>query len=95
MNRREILKQFLAVGGLYLTTPLVGACQKFATQNSPKTQIAFIKTNDRIKGTAQAIELLQLPKFKKKDLFIKPNFNSADIESRLNHNHEPKISTFR
>ncbi len=80
MNRRELLQQFVGVSGMALVTPLIGACQKTITQNfsNLKTQIAFVKTNDRAKGIAQAIDLLKLPNFKKKDLFIKPNFNSAD-----------------
>lgn len=80
MNRRELLKQFIGVGSLALATPLIGGCQKATTQNFSiaKTQIAFVKTNDRVKGISQAIDLLKLPNFKKKDLFIKPNFNSAD-----------------
>ncbi|HRH40719.1 MAG TPA: DUF362 domain-containing protein [Pyrinomonadaceae bacterium] len=78
MNRRELLKQFLSVGGMALATPLIGACQKVQNLSNTKTQIAFVKTNDRVKGISQAIDLLHLPKFKKKDLFIKPNFNSAD-----------------
>lgn len=80
MNRRELLKQFLGAGGFALAAPLIGACQKRTTQtlSDYKTKIAFVKTNDRAKGIAQAIDLLKLPKFGKKDLFIKPNFNSAD-----------------
>lgn len=80
MNRRELLNQFIGVSSFALATPLIGACQKTATQNfsNAKTKIAFVKTNDRVKGISQAIDLLQLPNFKKKDLFIKPNFNSAD-----------------
>ncbi|MBS1797954.1 MAG: DUF362 domain-containing protein [Acidobacteria bacterium] len=77
MNRRELLQQILGAGGLALAAPLVGACQKKIVSDY-KTKIAFVKTNDRAKGVAQAIDLLKLPKFGKKDLFIKPNFNSAD-----------------
>lgn len=78
MNRRELLQKFIGASGLALATPLIGACQKNTSQNLAKTQIAFVKTNDRVKGISQAIDLLKLPNFKKKDLFIKPNFNSAD-----------------
>jgi uncharacterized protein (DUF362 family) len=80
MNRRELLKHLVGVSGMALATPLIAACQRVSvkTFNDTKTQIAFVKTNDRVKGIAQAIELLKLPKFNKKDFFIKPNFNSAD-----------------
>lgn len=84
MNRRELLKQFIAVSGMALATRLIGACQK--TQNLAKTQIAFVKTNDRVKGISQAIDLLKLPNFRKKDLFIKPNFNSEDETPGSTHN---------
>jgi uncharacterized protein (DUF362 family) len=88
MNRRELLQQFLGIGGLALATPLIGACQKTVTQNlvKAKTQVAFVKTNDRLKGINQAIDLLKLPNFNKKDLFIKPNFNSADETPGSTHN---------
>ncbi len=88
MNRRELLKQFIGVGGLAFATPLIGACQKSTTQSlsNYKTKIAFIKTNDRTKGIAQAIDLLKLPNFAKRDLFIKPNFNSADETPGSTHN---------
>ena len=89
MNRRELLKQFLSAGGAALATPLIGACQKGAAPkiDGARTQkIAFVKTNDRAKGINQAIELLRLPKFTKKDLFIKPNFNSADLAPGSTHN---------
>lgn len=80
MNRRELLKQLAGVGGMFLASPLIGACQTGSrkTLSDVKTKIAFVKTNDRVKGINQAIDLLKLDKFKKKELFIKPNFNSAD-----------------
>lgn len=93
MNRRELLKQFLSAGGAALATPLIGACQKGAAPkiDGARTQkIAFVKTNDRAKGINQAIELLRLPKFTKKDLFIKPNFNSADETPGSTHNETLK-----
>jgi uncharacterized protein (DUF362 family) len=40
--------------------------------------VAFVKTSDRAAGVARAIDLLELKKFDGKDIFIKPNFNSAD-----------------
>jgi uncharacterized protein (DUF362 family) len=78
MNRRELFQKFIGVSGLAMATPFMGACQKTQNFNIAKTRIAFVKTNDRVKGISQAIDLLKLPNFKKKDLFIKPNFNSAD-----------------
>lgn len=88
MNRRELLKQFLGAGAFASLTPLIGACQKSSNDitNNIKTQVAFIKTNDRAKGIIQAIDLLKLRNFGKKDLFIKPNFNSADETPGSTHN---------
>ena len=88
MNRRELFQTFFGASGLALTTPLLAACQKKTSQtlSDYKTRIAFVKTNDRVKGTAQAIDLLKLPNFGKKAFFIKPNFNSADETPGSTHN---------
>jgi len=87
MHRRELLKQIIGISGMTLTAPLAGACQSI-TQGfgDAKTQISFVKTNDREKGINQAIDLLKLPGFRKKDLFIKPNFNSAHETPGSTHN---------
>jgi len=42
------------------------------------SHVAFVKTTDRATGVKRAIELLGMEKFRGKDLFIKPNFNSSD-----------------
>src|SRR5258708_4161593 len=42
------------------------------------SHVAFVKTTDRATGVRRAIDLLGLEKFRGKDLFIKPNFNSSD-----------------
>jgi uncharacterized protein (DUF362 family) len=86
MNRRELFQKFIGIGGLAFASPLIAACQKTQNFSNVKAKIAFVKTNDRVKGISQAIDLLQLPKFKKKDLFIKPNFNSADETPGSTHN---------
>lgn len=51
-----------------MATPLIGACQKLnpGTVSGVRTKVAFVKTNDRVKGVSQAVDLLGLPKFKKK-----------------------------
>jgi uncharacterized protein (DUF362 family) len=88
MNRRELLERFLGATGAAFFSPFIGACQKKSVQtlSDYKTRVAFVKTGDRTKGVAQAIDLLQLPKFTKRDLFIKPNFNSADVTPGSTHN---------
>jgi uncharacterized protein (DUF362 family) len=40
--------------------------------------VAFVKTADRATGVKKALELLSLNRIKGKNLFLKPNFNSAD-----------------
>lgn len=89
MNRREFLKQSAKVGGVLFASPLVGACQSRDASNAvvvkPTTKIAFVKTSDRAAGVKKAIDLLKLDSLKGKDLFIKPNFNSADITPGSTH----------
>lgn len=49
-------------------------------------QVALVKTGDRISGTSRALELLDLGAIRDKDLFLKPNFNSADAPPGSTHN---------
>lgn len=71
-------------GGMMLTPSLL---QAFEPAPSTKAQVAFVKTTDRAAGVARAIDLLGLGKqqFRGKDLFIKPNFNSADATPGSTH----------
>ena len=41
-------------------------------------QVAFVKTRDRAAGVQKAIAVLGINPFTGKDIFLKPNFNSAD-----------------
>lgn len=41
-------------------------------------QVAFVKTRDRRSGVLKALDLLEVDSVKGKELFLKPNFNSAD-----------------
>ena len=76
MNRRDFLKSASTLGGAALVAPELLRSIAFA---SPTTaRVAFVKTTDRVAGVAHAIDLLEVQKFGGKDLFIKPNFNSAD-----------------
>jgi len=49
-------------------------------------QVAFVKTRDRIAGVNKALDLLGLNPVKGKNLFLKPNFNSADEAPGSTHN---------
>jgi uncharacterized protein (DUF362 family) len=85
MNRREFIKHASAVGGAMVVAP--GILKSFGLGESSigpagalsgVARVAFVKTTDRAGGVARAIDLLELGKFGGKDLFLKPNFNSAD-----------------
>ncbi len=83
MDRRTFLKSSIILSGVSLTA----AWPQLACATSParpippptfKTQVAFVKTDDRAAGVKKALELLNLSSIKGKNLFLKPNFNSAD-----------------
>jgi uncharacterized protein (DUF362 family) len=48
------------------------------TERIGVAQIALVKTNDRAEGVRKAIDLLGLNPVANRDVFLKPNFNSAD-----------------
>jgi uncharacterized protein (DUF362 family) len=49
-------------------------------------QVAFVKTQDRAAGVARALDLLDVAPVKGKNLFLKPNYNSADAAPGSTHN---------
>jgi uncharacterized protein (DUF362 family) len=76
MNRRQFLKDASFTMGAALLTPSL--LDAVAFDQTSVSHVAFVKTTDRAEGVKRAIDLLGLEKFRGKDLFIKPNFNSAD-----------------
>ena len=50
------------------------------------TRVAFVKTQDRVAGVNKALDLLEMNSMEGKDLFLKPNFNSADATPGSTHN---------
>jgi len=76
MNRRDFLKS-ASVLGTAVMSPSILRSVAFDSSSSV-SGVAFVKTTDRAAGVARAIDLLSLGGLKGKDLFIKPNFNSAD-----------------
>lgn len=50
------------------------------------TQVAFVKTQDRATGVNKALDLLEISSIKDRELFVKPNFNSADVPPGSTHN---------
>jgi len=77
MNRRDFLKTASTAVGSTLLVPSVWS--ELASKHSASTaQVAFVKTTDRVAGAGRAIDLLGIGPLRGKDLFVKPNFNSAD-----------------
>ena len=50
------------------------------------TRVAFVKTQDRRAGVNKALELLQIEGMNGKELFLKPNWNSAHAAPGSTHN---------
>ncbi len=84
MNRRELLRQLFGTAAVALAAPAVNSCAKRIPAGV--SRVAFVKTADRAKGVAHAIDLLNLPKFAKRDVMLKPNFNSAAETPGSTHN---------
>jgi uncharacterized protein (DUF362 family) len=62
-----------------LNTPTPAPTPATPTEASaPKERVALVKTGDRAAGVAQALALFGLPDVAGKQVFLKPNFNSAD-----------------
>ena len=76
MDRRRFLKNTAGFSGALMAGPLLESTMTAAAATTAK--VAFVKTSDRASGVARAIDLLGLPNFGGKDLFVKPNCNSAD-----------------
>ena len=53
---------------------------------SRMSAVAFVKTEDRASGVRRALDLLGVPSVKGRELFLKPNFNSADATPGSTHN---------
>jgi len=84
INRRAFLTQVAVAGGAALASPLLSKCESAAAQRAI-SRVAFVKTTDRAAGVNRAIDLLQLPRFHDTDIFVKPNFNSADTPPGSTH----------
>src|SRR5437016_4522431 len=84
MDRRNFLKSAAAMGGVALTPSLVASL--FGSGAAKQTaRVAFVKTTNRAAGVNRAVDLLGMKSFNAKDLFIKPNFNSADTPPGSTH----------
>ncbi len=82
MKRRDFLKSAAGAASVsILGRGLLGSAQAAAT-----TKVALVKTEDRLKGVAQAMKLLNFPSPKGKKVLLKPNFNTADPAPGSTHN---------
>ena len=55
-------------------------------ENSDKSKVAFVSTEDRKTGVTSSIQALGMNPIKNKDVLIKPNFNTADVTPGSSHN---------
>jgi uncharacterized protein (DUF362 family) len=81
LNRREFLyASAIGMAGLSAGLPLP------ACKNAVKSKVALVKTGNRREGVIKAVRLLNFPNMKGKNVFIKPNFNTADPAPGSTHN---------
>jgi uncharacterized protein (DUF362 family) len=85
MDRRRFLKDASTLGSAALLAPSLLKAFEFAPAPGAVARVAFVKTTNRAAGVSRAVDLLGLGKFGGKDLFIKPNFNSADATPGSTH----------
>lgn len=92
MNRRAFLKNSAILGGATLMSACLGASPAAMPVPPPApppkaaAPVAFVKTTNRVEGVKQALALLNVTGFKGKNIFLKPNFNSADATPGSTHN---------
>jgi uncharacterized protein (DUF362 family) len=84
MDRRRFLRDASYATGMMLApSPLRSIA--VASNSSTKAYVAFVKTTDRATGVRRALDLLNMNSFQGRDLFLKPNFNSADAAPGSTH----------
>ena len=77
MNRREFIRNATGLSGAIMVPSIAGGLE-LPGAAAPTARVAFVKTMDRSAGVARAIDLLEIGRFDGKDVFVKPNLNSAD-----------------
>jgi uncharacterized protein (DUF362 family) len=81
VNRREFLR-YTGVAGGALFFGMDGG----TAMSSTVSRVALVKTDDRKKGVKASLRTLKINPVKGKNVFIKPNFNTADIPPGSTHN---------
>jgi uncharacterized protein (DUF362 family) len=79
------VRDSLTPPGTNATTQVTVKATQLTNGRSPMAQVAFVKTQDRAAGVNKAIDLLGIRSMEGKDLFLKPNFNSAHAPPGSTH----------
>ncbi len=85
MDRRRFLKDASTTLGAAVFAPSLLRAIELDQAPSTTARVAFVKTTDRAAGVARAIDLLGVERLRGKDLFVKPNLNSADVAPGSTH----------
>jgi len=87
MNRRNFLNASVSsVAGLGALSARSEAAQEVRKAVGAATKVVLVKTEDRKKGVAEVMRLLEVPSPKGRNVLIKPNFNTADPAPGSTHN---------
>ena len=87
MNRRSFLDTSVSsVAGLGALWARSDAAQQGTKTGAAATKVVLVKTEDRKKGVAEVMRLLNVPSPKGGGVLIKPNFNTADPAPGSTHN---------
>lgn len=90
LNRREFM---IGTSGIFLSTitgdkegDAASSAASSSLAKTMKTKISIARTSDREAGIKKAIDLLGINPVKGKNVFLKPNFNTADRYPGSTHN---------
>ena len=83
LKRREFIK-YSALG--VASIPAMGTFSFCGKSGSGKAKIALVRTDDRKEGVRRVLDVLKFSSVKKKEVYIKPNFNTADPTPGSTHN---------
>ena len=83
LNRRDFIKGSVAgLAGL----SAVNLSSRAGYDSSQTAKIALVKTSDRTVGVNECLKLFSYPPVQGKNIYIKPNFNTADPTPGSTHN---------
>ena len=84
LNRREFVK---GTAASLAFLPTLRFSSLLVRENEEKmTNVALIKTGDRVTGVRECLNILDFPAMKGKNVMLKPNFNTADPCPGSTHN---------